>query len=515
MSSDFRSRLIPVETSAEDLEEPSFKSRLIPTETLEPEDDRSFLEKTKEGFGEALKMQMQSGGFVGAPSLTPEQAKHVASDVGTIALLESIFGPLTALAGRSSVLPGTLQAILRTTEAASTGVALDTVHSLLEKGEVPSKEELVKAGVSTAIIDGLFRGTLSTTQALRQMKRAEAKLPSGLTKIKAVEAKKPELGTLSKERRAEVIQKLDKEAADLSKKAIEKHVPISKQIEEGVDFKNKFAKDFKKVDDLAAKANPDITIEPISKLMVEQRKKYAGIPELHSDAKKIMIEAQKFSRRPPEDLHTALKIFRSNNQKKESIYEKARLLGSRREYVKFLDDYNRAIRDSFKETLPANSAWLKMFEESNREYASYQKAIKTMNQLKGVFSEHPSLAQVEKLARDVKAQKKLALTMGEKGAQEITQIAKDLKTTTQALKKMPRSELSKFDRYFPLYFLIPWIGKYLGAYKGLKAARYMYGWFLSTPAKRKAMSEALKAIEKDDLSAYRKAAAVLSQEEID
>lgn len=489
--------LVESESSA-----PKFKQFGEVVETPQ-EDNRGFWDKTIQNFGEANLMQLQSGGYAGAPNLTPSQGANVAADVGTIAATEALFAPIIAKAGASKVLPGTLQNIARLTEAGTMGTALQTVHSLLEKGEIPSKDEMIKAGLTTAAIDAILRGSISATQALKNLpKLTKETLPSGLTKPRAIEAKHPRLGTLSKERQGAVIEKLNKEASNLSKKSLETHVPISKQLEEGVDFEGKFNKGFGDIEKMAEKANPAIEITPISKLMTDTRKKYRGIPELHPDAKKIMNEAKAFSKRPPEDLHTALKVYRSNNQKKRQIYETAHLTGRQREYVKFLDDYNRAIADSFKKSLPEDSAWLKMFTDLNKEYKNVQDARKTMYQLRGILSEKPTPAQINRLATDTQVQKRLSLSMGEQGAKEITQIAKDLKRAVDAIKKIPVRELSKFDHAFPLYFFIPWIGKALGLAKGIKFARYGYGWLLSTPARRAHLDKSIKALSAGNLKEY-------------
>jgi hypothetical protein len=337
------------------------------------------------------------------------------------------------------------------------------------------------------------------------------KLPSGLTQPKVLEAKRPRLGTVTTAQQQRALQNLDKEAADLTKKSIEKNIPLAKQIQEGFDFESKFAKEFSQVDKTAIRANPQINISPVSNLMRETRKKYAGIPNLHSDAKKIGAEMKSFGNRPPTGLGNLVKTYRSNNQKKAQIYETAIVSGKQREYVKFLDDYNRAIADSIKKTLPEDSAWVKMFESSNRDYKNWINAQKTLHNLKGALGEEPNMNKIIKLADDVKAQKKLSYTMGEKGAAEVTQIAKDLKLAKNAIKNIPKKDWGKWDAAMPLAVFIPFVGKPIGMVKGIQAGRSAYGWLLTTPARRKATQEALKAIQQNDLSRYKSATAALGK----
>lgn len=350
---------------------------------------------------------------------------------------------------------------------------------------------------------GLGKGLISSAKNV--LKTTPKKLPSGLTEIKAVEAKAPRLGTISKERQAASIEKLNKEASELAKTSAQKHVPLIKDIEKGIDFETRFEKGFGDVERLAQKANPEIDITPLRTFFKENRIKYKDLPSPHIEGKKILAEVNNFNKNPQQNLGKLMRIYRSNNKKIRNSYERARLSGTQQEYVDFLVDQNKAIADSFRKTLPSDSSWVKLFDQTNKEFRDFQNAKKTINQLKGFLSETPTKAEVTKLATNTKAQDRLKLAMGEKGAEEVTQIAKDLKQSIEAIKKIPRSELSKYDAIFPLYFLIPWAGKAIGLYKASNLARYLYGWMLSTPARRKIYNEALKSVLKKDVTGYQKA----------
>ena len=104
-------------------------------------------------FGEALSFQMKSGGPAGAPSLSPSQAKHVATEVGTQQAVAGAFAPLKYLASLASYAPRALSFITGLGESAATGIAIPTVHSLVEGGELPTKEEMLKEGALWAGID--------------------------------------------------------------------------------------------------------------------------------------------------------------------------------------------------------------------------------------------------------------------------------------------------------------------------------------------------------------------------
>lgn len=335
---------------------------------------------------------------------------------------------------------------------------------------------------------------------------------SGLPKIQAENSKLSKFATISKERHQAVVEKLNEEASKLTKKSVEKHLPISKEIEKGFDFENKFNVGFQNLRKSAEHANPRIDITPVSELIENTIEKYRGIPKPNPEAVKVIQEMRAFRSKPQTSLNNLLKIYRDNNKKIKNIYETSRITGKQQEYVDFLLDMNRSISKSFEHTLPENSAWINQFKDLNKEYKVYQDAQKTLGKLRGFISGIPKPAEIERLANHPQTQARLSISMGEEGAQEIIQIAKDLKQARQALSKIKKSELTKYDAAFPLYFLVPYLGKALGIYKGVQAGRYFYGWLLSTQSRRGAYKEALSAFLRNDLEAYKKATLKLTND---
>ena len=129
--------------------------------------DKSYWERTKDyfrkiggpddPFGKANVLQMKTGGASGFPSLNPEQAKNVATEVATIAAVQYAFAPIIGMAEASSVAPGVLTAIAHLTEAGTTGAAVATTKSLVNTGELPDKETLVEEGMQWMAISLLMQ----------------------------------------------------------------------------------------------------------------------------------------------------------------------------------------------------------------------------------------------------------------------------------------------------------------------------------------------------------------------
>lgn len=113
---------------------------------------------TENKFGEALNLQMKSGGFQGAPALEPKVAKKVATEVGTIAAVEAAFIPVYGAIAAVNYAPRVLNAIVGLTQAGVTGAATATTSKLVDEGELPSKQKLIENGLQWVAIDSILRG---------------------------------------------------------------------------------------------------------------------------------------------------------------------------------------------------------------------------------------------------------------------------------------------------------------------------------------------------------------------
>lgn len=403
------------------------------------------------------------------------------------------------------------------------------------KGEIAS-DLLQHSGVPEPVADalGLYYGLREVTPKVNVSKEAPAevakvatesverpsrpiaiseveRLPSGLTKPRAIDSEHIGLAKISPEKQAAAISRLDKEAASLAQSSIKKHLPISEEIKAGVDFEHEFEKNFGQLKSLMEKANPQIDITPISKFFRETAAEYKGIPSPHPEAVKIKNEIRKFSNQPQTSGRNLLRIYRSNNKKLNSIFETSRISGRQQEYADFLVNMNKNISKSFERTLPEDSIWLKDFLSNNQRYAQYQSAKKALSTLDPLLTGELTASKVNQLAKDPKVHKRLELSLGKEGAAEVVQIAKDLKKATEAIKSIPRAQLSKFDEAYTIGLLIPGLNIPSGIIKGTKIAQKAYGQYLASPSKRRALDESLKALTNEDLKAYKTATQKLNE----
>jgi hypothetical protein len=379
-------------------------------------------------------------------------------------------------------------------------------------GEVAKEQGIGETGqgVAEAVGMGVPGFAKAASKGITNLFRSPVeKFSSGITKPRALGAKFAEKTVISPSRQEKAISALNKEASELTKKTVQKELPISKKIEQGFDFEGNFEKRFGGLEKVAEKANPEIDLTPVSEFLSESSKKYRGIPKLHPEGAKVKAEINAFRNAPQTEMKKLLRIYRSNNKKIRNIYETSRLTGKQQEYVDFLVDYNRNIAKSFEKTLPKDSAWVKEFKGLNHEYKQYKDALKTMNQLEGVLNQKATPGNISKLADDARLHKKLALSMGEKGSKEVIQIAKDLKLASEAIRRIPARDFKWYESVLPFSFFIPGAkipGSIYSAKKGLDYARRGYGWFLSTSKRRAVYNDLLKGLADDNRVQYAKAA---------
>lgn len=135
-----------------------------PEEPQKPvQEEPSIFQRAKNYFtsgklGEAAAFQMKSGGFSGAPTATPKQAKRIATEAATIAAVEAAFVPVIGAAEASAIAPKILTALARLTQAGTTGATTATTVKLVEEGQLPSQEELLENGLEWMAIDAAMQG---------------------------------------------------------------------------------------------------------------------------------------------------------------------------------------------------------------------------------------------------------------------------------------------------------------------------------------------------------------------
>lgn len=343
------------------------------------------------------------------------------------------------------------------------------------------------------------------------------KYPSGITMPKAAEGEFVSKARITPELQEKALKSIDEEAAKIARETLEKRMPKIKQIEEGYDFKSAFDEGFSNLKKAAEKANPQIDITDVTDFLEESRKKFAGLPKdlLPAEQRKILKEIKALANRPQTSLNKLLDLFRLNNKKRSLIYETRFLKGKQKDYTDFLTGLNNAIESAFEKTLPEDSIWLNTFKRLNFDYSDYLKSLQTLKSLESILSANAKPSTISKFAENPMAQKKLKLFMGEEASNEIIQLAKDMKSAREAIQNIPSKKIAEMQKIYPLGFLIPGlkIPAIGGAIKyGVDAVRRLYGWYLTTPARTKAVDEAVKAASKGDIEAYRIATDELKKE---
>ncbi len=387
-------------------------------------------------------------------------------------------------------------------EKAASAVAAPVISQTAQAAGVP--EEI--ANLTGLVGSGLPIPKISRT------KLPIEKLPSGLEKPAALESKYSKYGKISKDVQEKTIKNLDEEAKKLSSKVLERERPLVKKINEGVDLDKEFQEGFTNLRQTAKKYNPELNVSPVSQLMEKTRVDVLGLPNPSAQTKKIIKDIEAFERNPPISLYDNLRNFRNLSEKQSEIYEKSFLHGKQKKYADFISDYKKAITKSMEETLPKDSEWIKSFKDLNKDYSEYINTKKAQAILQPIFGKEITPAKLEKAASDVGFQKKLSLALGEKGAQDIAQIAKDLKAARESISSIPLKRIDLLEKSLPYGYILTDLIPYGHLFKipyYAKAAKsgsqHLLGLYLTKPKSRAAYSLVLKEFKNGNAQAFGKA----------
>ncbi len=368
-----------------------------------------------------------------------------------------------------------------------------------------------------ANLTGLVGSGLSIPKISRTKLPTE-KLPSGLEKPPALENKYSKFGKISKEVQEKTIQNLDEEAKKLSAKVLERERPLVKKINEGVDLDKEFHKGFGALRQSAKKYNPELNVKPVSELMEKTRVDVLGLPNPSSQTRKIIKDIEAFEKNPPITLYDNLRNFRNLSEKQSEIYEKSFLHGKQKKYADFISEYKKSITKSMEDTLPKDSEWMKSFKDLNKDYSEYLNTKKAQAILEPIFGKEITASKLEKAATDVGFQKKLSFALGEKGAQDISQIAKDLKMARESIASIPLKQVDLLEKSLPYGYILTDLIPYghlfkvpLYAKAAKSGAQHLLGLYLTKPKSRAAYKVVLKEFNNGNHQAFGKAVKSLDE----
>ena len=366
------------------------------------------------------------------------------------------------------------------------------------------------SAASTELTPTLREAERGAAREMEVLGKETSTFPSGLTKSVAVEHPLAEKAIISPTRQEKALKSIDQEASKLTKTSIEKHLPQAKKIEEGFDFQGKFDKGFSKIRKAAKKYNVDADVTDIYEYLNKSRKVIGNLPKglLPPEQQKILKDIKLLRNRPQTKLNDLITLFRANNKKRSAIWETRLATGKQKEYVDFLTGLNKSIVKSLERTFPEESPFVSFFKKLNSEYSAFANAERMLGLLEPVLGGRASAALINKLAVNPAMHRKLTSAMGKEGAQDIIQIAKDIRTARESIKNIPVKAVREMDIIYPLGLIIP--GAKITAAIGLtkkvvEYGRRALGWYLTTPQRTNNFHKAVNAASQGNVVEYKKA----------
>lgn len=365
-------------------------------------------------------------------------------------------------------------------------------------------------------------GLPGIAKGLTALERTPKVAESGLQLPKIIEKEsikgiKPKI---SESRKEKILSNVTKQSEELIEKIKKEKIPISKEIDQGIDVSAKNEQNFDKISIIASKLPEKIKASNISDYLKSVKNRISESPIPSDEQENILKLVDKFGEKfGGKNAYLAkdyLNQYRNINKDIKSLYETKFVHGERLETMKFFEGLKNSMAKTLEEGTPKGFA--ELFNETNKEFSSIKKLEKFENIMASVQSSDGRL-NPDKLNRFLSNNKKsnvLRKQIGDDGFNKIKAISDDLYKTKD---KMKLFETEKFDfikneagATILKYLGFPFAGKIAGALLGKESIARIRGFMLTSTQGAGKISNFLKAIRSQNPKMIKKTATSLVSE---
>jgi len=314
-------------------------------------------------------------------------------------------------------------------------------------------------------------------------------------------------------RKEQVYRNVSDQAEKLITKIKQENLPLTKEIEEGIDVSARTQKNLENVQTLANKMTNKIESKPISDYLneIENKIQFGGVPT--NEQEEILKLISKYRNRFGElegatRFYTPsqyVKQFRNINKDLTNLYQTKFVHGERLDTMRFYE----GLKDNITKTLEQGTpeAFTNLFKETNKEFSQLSR-IERFNQIMENVTSEKGVIEATKLRNYVNNPKKaniLRKQIGKEGFDKLRLISNDLSKVQNKLKLVEELDLgSALKSGLALKVLtslkIPVLGGVHLTQKGTQIAR---GYMLTSPQGTRDVLNFLRAIQSGNKKAIR------------
>lgn len=299
-------------------------------------------------------------------------------------------------------------------------------------------------------------------------------------------------------------EKVSKQAEELIKAQKASALPLSKEIEKGINVESKLNNDLSKLNKLASKMDHRIESNLISDYLNKAEENIRKTPVPTKEGEEILGLISKFRDKYGEiggkRFYTPdeyVKQYRNINQDAKTLYERAYIEGKKKDVREFY----RGLNDEIGKTLESGTpeSFSNLFKETNAQYHELQK----LNAFEGIMENviTNGVIDAKKFGNIFKSPSKSKLLrkqVGPKSFEQMRLISNDLEKVKDKLGLLDEFGAARMIKSVAVGGLLKGLklGKIgIPLQAGKKASDIAYGYFLLNPQGQRDFRNFLKALE--------------------
>ena len=314
-------------------------------------------------------------------------------------------------------------------------------------------------------------------------------------------------------KKEQVYNKVSDQAEKLITKIKQERLPLTKEIEEGIDVTARTQKNLEDVQTLANKMTDKIESTTVSNYLddIENTIQFGGVPtgEQEEILKLVNKYREKFGEfEGGKRLYTPsqyVKQFRNINKDLTNLYQTKFVHGERLDTMRFYEGLKDKITKTLEQGTP--EAFSNLFKETNKEFSQLSR-IDRFNQIMEQVTSETGIINANKLQNYITDPRKaniLRKQIGKEGFDKLRLISNDLSKVQNKLKLVEELNLGsaiKSGLAMKVFAMLklPVVAPVVLSTKGAQVAR---GYMLTSPQGTRDVTNLLKAIHSGNKKAIR------------
>jgi len=305
-------------------------------------------------------------------------------------------------------------------------------------------------------------------------------------------------------KKEKVYETVSKQAETLIKDLQREKLPLTTQLEKGVDVEGKLNKQFQDIEKISAQLPNKIESNYLSDYLNKIEKEIRSVPVETKEQEKILELVEKYRKKYGQPIGATrfyspkeyVSQFRNINKDAKKLYETKLLTGEQKETIGFYEGLKKEITKTLEEGTP--KSFSDLFKEANKDFAELSNISSFENIMDSISSK--GIIDSSKLNRKLsspKFSKMLRRQLGPEGFDRLKALSNDLTKVKDKLTLVEEVGVKDIVKSAATYKVLSLLGiPFAKAGQiGKKGTEIAYGYMLLNPKGYRDTTNLLKAIQ--------------------